>query len=143
MASLINAYDLDEAIEENLSAYEIAKKFDISYGSVYIYIDKYGLREKYDSLKEKHHKIIRDKVRTVIMKVIDNLLEKVHTENVNARTLKPAEIALLIKVAESDGLIDKDANKEIQELTEKLKELSDKNNLILNYIVPNKPEEVE
>ncbi len=45
MASLINAYDLDEAIEENLSAYEIAKKFDISYGSI---IQDAGIKDDID-----------------------------------------------------------------------------------------------
>lgn len=143
MASLINAYDLDEAIEENLSAYEIAEKFGVSYGSVYLYIDKHGLREKYDSLKEKHHKIIRDKVRTAIMKVVDNLLEKVHSSLFKDRTLKPAEIALLIKIAESDGLIEKDKQpiesnqSELNKLSdEKLLESIDKLQNIINAIKP-------
>lgn len=132
MSNLITEKELTEAVNSKFTIKEMAHLFGVSVNYIYYFLDKYQLKKKHDENKLINHYLIRDLARSTILQLVLNLLEKVNKPYDN--TLKPAEIGILIRIAESDGLLEKlkddgDTNP-IDDLNKILTKMRDEQNII-------------
>lgn len=104
MTKNISKEQLLEAIEKDLSAYEMSIELKSCPKTIYNKLKFFELTSVYESKKEQHHALIKDLGRFVGYKLLCNLA-KIVTKKTNNR-LKPAEIAFIQNILKSDGLIE-------------------------------------
>lgn len=127
---------LEKYITDGLSAYEIAKKLKISHKTVYNYLDKFKLRENYQTNKKNTHDQIKDIARTASYEYLLMIMFKIE----NKKELRAWEVNFLTSLNKADGLIeaktsnDDDGKGKIDELIDAIQEARQ---------IPDEPEEEE